>query len=63
MVKRKKKSKKQKKLTPKQLRDLQDKMDLIEHQEESSNVSTGAGIGVILFILWIVFKFIAKSQS
>ena len=47
----------------KQLRNLQDKMDLIERQEESSNASTGAGIGVILLILWIVFKFIARSQS
>ena len=54
--------KKAKKLTPKQLKNLQDKLDLIERQGESSNTSTGAAIAGALFLLWIIFKFLAKSQ-
>ena len=54
--------KKVKKLTAKQLKNLQDKLDLIEPQEERSNTSTGAAIAGVLFLLWIIFKFWAKSQ-
>jgi len=63
MVKRKKKSKKQKKLTPKQLRSLQRSLETIErrkNQEEASNTNVGAVIGGILFLLWLIFKFIPR---
>ena len=59
--KKKRAKKKVKNLTPKQLKNLQDKLDLIERQEESSNTSTGAAIAGVLFLLWIIFKFWAKS--
>ena len=57
----KKKKKKQKKLSRKQLENLQRNLESIRDQEEGSNVNTGAAIGGILFLLWIIFKFLAKS--
>ena len=58
---KKRAKKKVKKLTAKQLKNLQDKLDLIEPQEERSNTSTGAAIAGVLLLLWIIFKFWAKS--
>ena len=59
---KKRAKKKVKKLTAKQLKNIQDKLDLVEPQEERSNTSTGAAIAGVLFLLWIIFKFWAKSQ-
>ena len=59
----KKKKKKQKKLTRRQLRSLQKSLETIErrkNQEEASNVNIGAVIGGILFLLWLIFKFIPR---
>ena len=56
----KKKKKKQKKLSRKQLENLQRNLESIRDQEEGSNVNTGAAIGGILFLLWIIFKFLAR---
>ena len=58
----KKKKKKQKKLSRKQLKNLQRNLESIRDQEEGSNVNTGAAIGGILFLLWIIFKFLAKTH-
>ena len=56
----KKKKKKQKKLSRKQLENLQRNLESIRDKEEGSNVNTGAAIGGILFLLWIIFKFLAR---
>ena len=56
----KKRKKKQKKLSRKQLKNLQRNLESIRDQEEGSNVNTGAAIGGILFLLWIIFKFLAR---
>ena len=56
----KKKKKKQKKLSRKQLKNLQRNLESIRDKEEGSNVNTGAAIGGILFLLWIIFKFLAR---
>ena len=59
----KKKKKKQKKLTRRQLRSLQRSLETIErrkNQEETSNANIGAVIGGILFLLWLIFKFIPR---
>ena len=59
---KKRAKKKVKKLTAKQLKNLQDKLDLIEPQEERSNTSTGAANAEVHILLWIIYKFWAKSQ-
>ena len=56
----KKRKKKQKKLSRKQLENLQRNLESIRDKEEGSNVNTGAAIGGILFLLWIIFKFLAR---
>ena len=59
----KKKKKKHKKLTRRQLRSLQRSLETIErrkNQEEASNTNIGAVIGGILFLLWLIFKFIPR---
>ncbi len=59
----KKKKKKQKKLTRRQLRSLQRSLETIErrkNQEEASGANIGAVIGGILFLLWLIFKFIPR---
>ncbi len=59
----KKKKKRQKKLTRRQLRSLQRSLETIErrkNQEEASSANIGAVIGGILFLLWLIFKFIPR---
>ena len=59
----KKKKKKQKKLTRRQLRSLQRSLETIErrkNQEEASSANIGAVIGGIVFLLWLIFKFIPR---
>ena len=56
----KKKKKKQKKISRKQLKNLQRNLESIRDKEEGSNVNPGAVIGGILFLLWIIFKFLAR---
>ena len=59
----KKKKKKQKNLTRRQLRSLQRSFETIQrrkNQEEASNANIGAVIGGILFLLWLIFKFIPR---
>ena len=62
MVKKKKK-RTQKKISKKEYQAFLDKINNTENRSiAESNAGAGIGIGFVIFIIWIIFKVIAKSS-
>jgi len=59
------KKRKQKKISKKEYRAFLNKINNTENRREAeSNAGAGAGIGIgfVIFVIWIIFKIIAKSS-
>jgi len=62
-----KKKRKRKKISKKEYRAFLDEINNTENRREAeSNAGAGAGVGVgigfVIFVIWIIFKIIARSS-
>ena len=58
-----KKKRKRKKISKKEYRAFLNKINNTENRREAeSNAGVGVGIGFVIFVIWIIFKIIARSS-
>ena len=57
------KKRKQKKISKKEYQAFLNKINNTENRKKAeSNAGAGIGIGFVIFVIWIIFKIIAKSS-